>query len=60
MILWIGIQPPNDKNLWIVVAAFGLTAVVWRLYERDHFRGPPHAVLNRERLAISDPAPAET
>jgi amino acid transporter len=60
LILWIGIQPPSDKNLWIVLAAFGLTAVVWRVYERDHFRGPPHAVLNRQRLAITEPAPAET
>jgi amino acid transporter len=43
LILAIGIQPPNEK--WIVLFAFGLTALVWIVYERAHFRGPPRGVL---------------
>ncbi|MBI3836710.1 MAG: amino acid permease [Planctomycetia bacterium] len=49
LILVIGIQPPNEKNLWIVLSAFALTALVWIVYEREHFRGPPQGVLNRSR-----------
>ncbi len=49
LILAIGIQPPNEKNLWIVLFAFALTALVWIGYEREHFRGPPKGVLNRSR-----------
>ena len=47
LILVIGVQPPNDRNLWIVLSAFGLTALVWFGYERSHFRGPPQGVLDR-------------
>jgi amino acid transporter len=37
----IGVQPPNDKALWIVAAAVLLLAVVWWGRERRRFRGPP-------------------
>lgn len=47
LILLIGVQPPNEKNLWIVASALALTAVVWFGYERSHFRGPPPGVLER-------------
>jgi hypothetical protein len=59
LILLIGVQPPNDKNLWIVLGALGLTALVWYGYERSHFRGPPQAVLDHARAVPSDqPQPA--
>ena len=47
MMLLIGVQPPNGQNLWTVLAALSLTAVVWLAYERTHFRGPPHGVLRQ-------------
>ncbi|HMX94537.1 MAG TPA: amino acid permease, partial [Elusimicrobiota bacterium] len=28
-ILFIGVQPPNTKALWIILGALALTAVVW-------------------------------
>ena len=47
LILVVGVQPPNEQNLWTLLAAVTLTAVVWVVYERDHFRGPPPGVLKR-------------
>ena len=47
LILLVGVQPPNEQNLWTVPGAFVLTAIVWFAYERKHFRGPPEGVLNK-------------
>jgi amino acid transporter len=47
LILLIGVQPPNEQNLWTVLIALAMTALVWAVYERTHFRGPPPAVLGR-------------
>ena len=41
LIFVIGIQPPNDKALWITVGFLALTAVVWFGFERNRFKGPP-------------------
>ena len=54
LILLVGIQPPNDQNLWTVLGALALTAVIWIGYERSHFRGPPQGVLNRTRVTNSE------
>lgn len=37
----VGIQPPNDKALWVTVAFFALLVVVWFAFERNRFKGPP-------------------
>jgi amino acid transporter len=47
LFLLVGVQPPNQQNLWTVPGALLLTAVVWYAYERKHFRGPPQGVLSR-------------
>jgi amino acid transporter len=54
LILLVGIQPPNELNLWTVLSALALTAVVWMAYERNHFRGPPQGVLNRVRSGAAE------
>jgi amino acid transporter len=41
LIFFIGIQPPNDWALWIVIAFLVITALVWLLFESRRFRGPP-------------------
>ena len=41
LIFFIGIQPPNDKALWITVGFLVLTAIVWFGFERKRFQGPP-------------------
>jgi hypothetical protein len=50
-LLVIGVQPPNDKALWIVLGSWGLTAAVWFGYMRHRFQGPPHSVLLLQRPA---------
>jgi amino acid transporter len=41
LIIILGIQPPNDKALWIVIGFFVLTAVIWFAFEQRRFKGPP-------------------
>lgn len=41
LIFVIGIQPPNDKALWITIGFLIVTAVVWFAFERNRFQGPP-------------------
>jgi hypothetical protein len=51
LLLIIGVQPPNDKNLWIVSGALVTTLLVWFGFERHHFAGPPQGVLIQQRQA---------
>jgi amino acid transporter len=50
-LVYIGVQPPNDKALWITLGAVALAAIVWFGYERKAFAGPPTGVLSQERMA---------
>jgi amino acid transporter len=54
LILLVGVQPPNQQNMWTLAGALGLTGVVWVAYERRHFRGPPPAVLERAQAPATD------
>jgi amino acid transporter len=47
--LVIGVQPPNDKALWIVLGSLTLTVLYWFGIERHRFAGPPQALLERHR-----------
>ena len=40
-IFGIGIQPPNDKALWVTLGMFALLIVGWFALERNRFTGPP-------------------
>jgi amino acid transporter len=48
-LLAIGIQPPNEKALWIVLGSWGLTAAVWFGVMRHRFQGPPPSLLGMHR-----------
>jgi len=50
-LLVIGVQPPNEKALWIVLGSFGLTGAIWFGIMRHHFEGPPKGVLLMQRPA---------
>jgi amino acid transporter len=50
-LLVIGVQPPNEKALWIVLGSFALTAAIWFSYMRYRFDGPPKGVLLLRRSA---------
>ncbi|MGV8998381.1 MAG: amino acid permease [Parvibaculaceae bacterium] len=41
LIFIIGVQPPNDWALNITIGFLVLTAIVWLVFERRRFQGPP-------------------
>ena len=41
LIIYIAVQPPNDKVLWITLVFLVLTAIVWFAFENKRFQGPP-------------------
>jgi amino acid transporter len=49
LLVWIGVQPPNDKALTVTLATVALLAVTWRLGVRRVFAGPP-------AMSIADPS----
>jgi amino acid transporter len=51
LLLFVSVQPPNDKALWITLVALALAAVVWFALERRRFKGPPTGVMNQDRIA---------
>lgn len=40
-LLVIGMQPPNDRSIWVVSVATALLAIIWFARERSRFPGPP-------------------
>ena len=63
LIFVIGVQPPNDKALWITVGFFILTAIVWFAFENRRFRGPPigDMIANRQaEIRAAEAAVGET
>jgi amino acid transporter len=52
LIFVLGIQPPNDKALWIVIGFFVLTAIVWFAFETRRFKGPPMGDIIAKRAAM--------
>jgi amino acid transporter len=51
LIFFIGVQPPNGKALYITLAFFGITAVLWFAVENGRFQGPPTGDQIAERKA---------
>lgn len=41
VLVWIGIQPPNEKALWVTAVTVILITVLWWSGIRKVFRGPP-------------------
>ncbi|HXU61168.1 MAG TPA: amino acid permease [Polyangia bacterium] len=41
VLVWIGVQPPNQRALGATVVALGLLLATWWLGVRRRFRGPP-------------------
>ncbi len=52
LIVFIAIQPPNDKVIWITLGFLALTAIIWVLFENRRFQGPPQGELIAERQAL--------
>jgi amino acid transporter len=51
VLIYIGIQPPNDQALNVTLIALAITAAVWFGLERRRFQGPPLGKLSSERMA---------
>ena len=42
LVIWIGVQPPNDRALTVTAATLALLGACWWLGVRKTFRGPPN------------------
>ena len=51
LIIYIAVQPPNDKVLWITLAFLVLTAIIWYVFENKRFQGPPIGEMIKKRQA---------
>ena len=51
VLIFVGIQPPNDQALTVTIAALVLAGVVWFGLERRRFAGPPIGDAARARSA---------
>ena len=47
LLVWIGVQPPNDKALTVTLATVGLLLAAWWLGVRRKFPGPPITTATR-------------
>lgn len=45
----IGMQPPNDRSIWVVGGLAVVLLLGWRLHAKRHFPGPPLGGLIRAR-----------
>jgi hypothetical protein len=41
VLVWIGVQPPNDQALTVTLVAVGVLTVAWWAGVRRVFKGPP-------------------
>ena len=57
LVVWIGVQPPNDKALSVLVAATLTLLAGWWLGVRSRFRGPPKLSIAGAPLRAPAPAP---
>jgi len=46
VLIWIGVQPPNQQALTVTVGAAIVLLAAWWLGVRRFFRGPPAAILS--------------
>jgi amino acid transporter len=62
-IIYIGIQPPNDKALTVMIWSFAATALIWFGLERRRFQGPPQGTMIQQRqseIAAAEKAIGQT
>lgn len=55
LLVVLGMQPPNDKAVWIVGGFTAFLAMLWLARERGRFQGPPRGlVIEQRRTAIRE------
>jgi amino acid transporter len=50
LVFALGIQPPNNKALPITAGFLVLTGIVWFVFEKRRFKGPPQGVMIQNRV----------
>jgi amino acid transporter len=53
----IGMHPPNEKSIWIIVGVLLLMAIIWYAGVKDRFAGPPEALAAHATSSAISPAP---
>jgi amino acid transporter len=56
VLVWIGVQPPNEKALWVTAGTTALLAASWWMGVRRSFRGPPATAIGA--VVAGAPAPS--
>ncbi len=51
LLVVLGMQPPNDKAVWIVGGFTAFLTIMWLALERKRFQGPPRGVSTPQRQA---------
>lgn len=49
VLIFSGMQPPNDQALQVTIGVLVVSALVWFVFERRRFKGPP--VIQKDRVA---------
>ena len=49
----IGMQPPNEKSVWIVGGVLLLLGVIWWAGVKERFQGPPEALMQGAAAAVA-------
>lgn len=49
VLIWIGVQPPNQKALTVTITALVLLTILWWSGVRRFFRGPPSTAIAKQR-----------
>ncbi|RFB78190.1 amino acid permease [Methylovirgula sp. 4M-Z18] len=48
VLIYAGVQPPNDQALIVTLAVFVVSTIIWFAFERRRFQGPP-MIRNRDK-----------
>jgi amino acid transporter len=51
LLIFIGVQPPNEKALGVTIGSLVTTAIIWFASERRRFQGPPQGIMEGQRRA---------
>jgi hypothetical protein len=52
VILFIAVAPPNERVFWVVAGFIAIALVVWNVFERRRFQGPPIGDAVQKRAAL--------
>src|SRR5262245_43821456 len=57
ILIFVGVQPPNEKVGYLIVAMIIVMAILWYAFERRRFQGPPmteEAIKRRQTIILAE------